>query len=401
MAQSTSAVTVNHVLVLPIGIGVDIGDRQSDICVRDTAGEVVQQTRVPTTKAAIRRFFEQVEPGRVAMEVGTHSAWIEREISNLGRHQVFVANARKLRAIWDSDKKNDSTDASLLAEFVQLKPTLLRPIKHRGEEARNDLKLILARDALVRSRALLVNHVRGAVKATGARMPKCDADAFHKTVDVLPEELALALAPIVTQIGTLTALIKGYDKEISKRAATDPAVPLVSQVSGVGDLVALAFTSTIEDTARFPKTRNVGSYLGLRPRLDESGDTKKQLRITKAGSPYMRKLLVNSAQYILGPRGPDCDLKRFGLRIAERGGKNAKKRAAIAIARKLSVLMLTLWKTGGVYDPLRQAKTGAAKMEVLAPSSVESVMPKQEAVIEQKAIVKKRVSKKATARRSQ
>lgn len=357
MDQSTTSSVGKQGSEMPFGIGVDIGDRVSDVCVRDPRGDVIQQTRIPTTREAMRRFFQQVEAGRVAMEVGTHSAWIEREIASLGRHEVYVANARKLRAIWENDKKSDTTDASLLAEFVQIKPSLLRPIKHRGEEARNDLKLVLARDAVVRARSSLINHVRGAVKATGVRLQKCDADSFHRVALILPEELAPALEPIVTQIGEVTKVIKGFDKAIKARASAEPAVGVVSQVSGVGDLVGLAYVATIEDPSRFPKTRKVGSYLGLRPRLDDSGDTKKQLRITKAGSTLMRRLLVNSAQFILGPRGPDCDLKRLGLKLAERGGKNAKKRAVIAVARKLSVLMLTLWKTGGTYDPLRNAKS--------------------------------------------
>jgi transposase len=345
--------------IKPIGsiaIGMDIGDRHSDICVLDADGEVVQQTRIPTTRKAVRRFFETAEPGRVAIEVGTHSNWIREEIEAIGRHEVYVANARKLRAIWDNDSKTDRTDAYLLAEIVQLKPSLLRPIRHRSERARTDLKLVHARSAMVRVRTLLVNHVRGAVKAVGARLSSCGAEVFHKQIDAIPEELQFALAPLMKNIAEQTALIRGYDKAVEETAAKVPATPILTQVKGVGPLTALAFSSTVEDPSRFPVARKIGSYLGMRPRLDESGDSRKQLRITKAGDKYVRQLLVGSAQYILGPFGPDTDLRRWGLKLAERGGKNAKKRAVVAVARKLSVLLLTLWKTGGVYDPLRQAK---------------------------------------------
>lgn len=362
MDQSTPETSGVQPNLLPISVGGDVGDRKTDLCVLGPSGEVLQQTRVPTTRAGIRSFFGRFDPCRVAIEVGTHSAWVAEEIAAAG-HTVYVANARKLRAIWDNDKKTDRTDAALLAEIVQVKPSLLCPIKHRGAESRDSLRVILARDTLVRARASLINHVRGSVKTTGARVAKCDANAFHCAA--LPDGLAPILEPLMKQIGEITAVIKGYDKVIDQRAAEDPDVAKVTQPGGVGSLTGLAFTATIEEPSRFPQTRRVGSYLGLRPKLDDSGDTRKQLRITKAGSSYMRKLLVGSAQYILGPFGPDCDLRRWGLKLAERGGKNAKKRAAVAVARKLAVLMLTLWKTGEVYDPLRQAKRrGGAKSAV-------------------------------------
>jgi hypothetical protein len=174
--------------------------------------------------------------------------------------------------------------------------------------------------------------------------------------EAIPEEVKDVLDPLMQQIRDLTALIRGYDKAVEARAANEPAVNFVDQVKGVGSLTALTFVLTVEDPHRFPHSRKIGSYLGLRPRLDESGAIQKQLRITKAGDKYLRSLLVGSAQYILGPFGPDTDLRRWGLKLAERGGKNAKKRAVVAVARKLAVLMLTLWKTGAKYEPLRQAK---------------------------------------------
>lgn len=352
--------------------GVDIGDRKCDICVMDPSGEVVEETQIPTNPIAMQRFFDKTERGRVAMEVGTHSSWIDELVSGLG-FEVYVANARKLRAIWDNDKKNDRTDARLLAEIVQVRPSLLRPIKHRGQEARIPLKLVHARVILVQSRTKLINHVRGSVKSLGSRMPKCDADAFHKTVNVLPEEVRYILEPVMKQIGEFTALIKGYDKAIEKEVKEDPAASLLAQVKGVGDVTALAFVMTIEDPNRFPQTRKIGSYLGLRPRLDESCTIQKQLRITKSGDKTLRWLLANGANYILGPFGPDCDLRRWGLKLAEAGGKNAKKRAIVAVARKLSVLLLTLWKKGVPYDPLYQAKRNSASTsKETAPVSVQA-----------------------------
>src|ERR1035437_9476712 len=132
-----------------------------------------------------------------------------------------------------------------------------------------------------------------------------------------------------------------------------PQTALLTQVSGVWTLTAMAFVLTIEDPQRFARSRDVGCYLGLRPKQQDSGERSPQLRITKAGDSYLRKMLVSCAHYIIGPFGPDTDLRRWGLKLCERGGKNAKKRAVVAVARKLAVLLHRLWVTGEVYEPLR------------------------------------------------
>jgi transposase len=233
-------------------------------------------------------------------------------------------------------------------------PKLLYPLKHRGEESQAHMALIRSREALVGCRTQLVNHVRGAVKSFGARLPKCPASSFHKNaVEHIPEALWPALGPILEQISSLTERIRQYDRKlqtISKESY--PETNLLRQVEGIGPLTALTFVLTLEDPYRFERSRSVGAYLGLVPASDRSGDSDPQKRISKDGDQMLRKLLVGSAHYILGPFGSDSDLRRHGEKIASRGGKNAKKRAAVAVARKLSVLLHHLWITGEVYDPL-------------------------------------------------
>jgi transposase len=204
----------------------------------------------------------------------------------------------------------------------------------------------------------LVNHVRGAVKSFGARLPKCPARSFHKRApEHIPEALMPALGPILEQIGSLTERILGYDRElraISKESY--PETELLRQVEGIGSLTALAFVLTLEDPYRFEKSRSVGAYLGLVPARDQSGgNDPREKRISKEGDEMLRKLLVGSAHYILGPFGSDSDLRRHGEKMASRGGKNAKKRAAVAVARKLAVLLHRLWVSAEVYDPLYDA----------------------------------------------
>jgi transposase len=123
---------------------------------------------------------------------------------------------------------------------------------------------------------------------------------------------------------------------------------------------------TVEDKDRFEKSRDVGCYVGLRPRRNDSGQSQPQLRITKEGDPYLRKMLVQGAQYILSRRGPDTDLKRWGLHLAQHGGKRAKKKAVVAVARKLGILLHRLWVTGEVYEPLRNARLLEERKKVAA-----------------------------------
>jgi transposase len=219
------------------------------------------------------------------------------------------------------------------------------------------MALIRSREALVGCRTQLVNHVRGAVKSFGHRLPKCPARSFHKNaLEHIPEALMPALGPILEQIDSLTQRIREYDRKletISKESY--PETSLLRQVEGIGPLTALTFVLTLEDPYRFEKSRSVGAYLGLVPASDRSGERDPQKRISKEGDEMLRKLLVGSAHYILGPFGSDSDLRRHGEKIASRGGKNAKKRAAVAVARKLAVLLHSLWVSGELYEPLRNA----------------------------------------------
>ena len=289
----------------------------------------------------------------VAIEAGTHSPWASRVLEECG-HEVLVANARKLRLIYANKRKTDEIDAENLARLARMDPKLLYPLNHRGEDSQAHLAIIRSREALVSCRTQLVNHVRGAVKSFGGRLPKCPARSFHKKApEHIPEALWPALRPILETIGSLTERIGDYEHQLETISKEHyPETELLRQVEGVGVLTALTFVLTLEDPYRFAKSRSVGAYLGLVPARDQSGDRDPQRRISKEGDEMLRKLLVGSAHYILGPFGSDSDLRRHGEKIASRGGKNSKKRAAVAVARKLCVLLHRLWVTAEVYEPL-------------------------------------------------
>jgi transposase len=345
-------------------IGMDLGDKSSRYCVLNEAGGVVKEGSVATTRKALRQWFGSMRRSRIAIEVGTHSSWVSRWLSGMG-HEVIVANARQVKLISASSRKDDRLDAQTLARLARVDPELLRPIRHRSEQAQGHLTVIRARAVLVEARTSVVNAARGLVKATGERLPACDCDQMGvERMKGLPEELQAAMEPLLKTVEALTGQIQECDGKIEQIARKEyPETELLRQVSGVGVLIALTFVLTLEDPQRFQKSRDVGCYVGLRPKRSESGESQPQLRITKEGDRYLRTLLVQGAHYILGWRGPDTDLRRWGLKLAERGGKNAKKRAIVAVARKLGILLHRLWVTGEVYEPLRNHQAGPGQIQ--------------------------------------
>jgi transposase len=339
-------------------VGVDLGDRWSRYCVLDEEGQVLEEDTIATTGRAFHKLFSDRPGARAVIEVGTHSPWVQRLLQELG-HETITANPRHVRLIYGSRNKNDQLDAERLARLARVDPKLLHPIQHRGGTAQADRALLRSRNALVECRTKLVNHARGIVKSIGGRLPSCSTSYFHKRVrEDVPDELKPALTPVLDTIAALTLKIQRLETRIERVASKRyPETVLLRQVSGVGSLTALSFVLTVEDPNRFKSSRAIGPYLGLRPRQSQSGEQDPELRITKAGDTDLRRLLVGSAHYILGPFGPDTDLRRWGLALAARGKKNAKKRAVVAVARKLAVLLHRLWVTAEVYEPLRHNRS--------------------------------------------
>jgi transposase len=337
-------------------IGLDMGDRASCYCVLDETGQVQREQRVSTTAKALREVFGRMARSRVALETGMHSPWVSRLLSELG-HEVIVAHARNVRLIGESRKKDDRLDAQTLARLARIDPQLLCPVKHRSAKAQADLTVIRARAGLVRARTALVNTARGLAKSYGERLRGCNVRNMNpEKAEGLSAELQAALQPLLTALESLSEQIAEYNERIEKLAQQSyPEVALLKQIKGVGTLIALTFLLTLEDPHRFGKSRDVGCYLGLQPGRRNSGQSQPQMHISKEGDPYLRTLLVQGAQHILGPFGVDCDLRRWGLKLAGRGGRNGKKRAIIATARKLAVLLHHLWVSGEVYEPLHNS----------------------------------------------
>jgi len=334
-------------------IGIDQGDRWSHLCVLDAQGEVVARERVRTTKEAYRQHFEALPRVRVVLEVGTHSPWSSRLLSQLG-HEVVVANPRRVKLIAKAERKTDRVDAEMLARLGRIDPGLLAPIRHGSEAMQRDRARLRTREGLVRSRTRLIQQARSLAKSLGERLPSSSAPTFARRVRASGQAaLWPGLDVLLDMVETLSTRIRELDREVERASAERHAVALhLRQVPGVGPITALAYVLAVEDPRRFAKSREVGPFVALVPRAHASGESQPQLGIPRRGDAMLRRLLVQAAHYILGPFGPDSDLRRFGLAMAERGGQRAKKRAVIAVARKLAVLLHRLWVTGEVYEPL-------------------------------------------------
>ena len=335
-------------------MGLDLGDTYTQLCTIDADGELIEEARLRTTPTALRRRFSAMAASRLVLEAGTHSPWVSRLLEDCG-HEVYVANPRKLRLVYQNDSKSDRVDAQYLARIGRLDPTLLAPFRHRHAATQVDLALIRSRDVLVRARVQLINHVRGTVKSVGGRLVKCSTESFARQARPTSRRAFLPSLPCLRWSRPSELRSAAYDRKVEELARRRyPETALLRQVPGVGALTALTYVLTLESPERFRDPRSVGSYLGLRPRRADSGSSP-QLRITKAGDEMLRRLLVGAAHYVLGPFGPDTDLRRWGLALAARGGKRGKRLAVVAVARKLSVLLLRLWATGEAYEPLRNA----------------------------------------------
>lgn len=327
-------------------LGLDVGDTWTHWAVmgRDGLG---REGRVKTTAPELQKVFQRSGASAVVLEAGSQSPWIDR-LGRAAGFEVTVVNPNRLQAVSASVRKTDRNDARLLAELGH-SGLLLWEVHHRGESAQRGLQLLTSRDKLVTCRTKLVNQVRGHAKSLGTPLASCDADQFHRLSGSVGE--MEDAEPLFLVIGQLTSAIKDYEVRIRQLAKEHPVAQRLMTVPGVGPLTALAFVYVVDDPARFPKSRQVGPYLGLTPRIDSSGQSNKELRITKAGNGFMRRLLVSSAQTLLRLESKPSALRDWGVALVDRGGRSAKKKAAVAVARKLAVNMHKIWVSGETWTP--------------------------------------------------
>jgi len=334
-----------------ITIGLDLGDRRHRFCALDKEGQVIEEGTLSNTRECLGELSSRYAGALIVMEAGCHSPWISRYFEAMGC-EVVVSNPRKTRAIYQHERKSDRRDALMLARIARMDQALLYPVRHGSEQAQQDLLRIKLRDSLVRARVGVINSLRFTLKSLGYTIANPSTERFHKVIEgQIPDSMSTVIAPSVRALEELSLRIKLLDREIIALTRTEyPETAWLEQIPGVGPITALYFVLKIGDPARFERVRDVGAFIGLCPRRDQSGENDPQLRISKRGDVYLRRLLVSAAQYILGPFGPPSALRQYGLTLAAGGTSRAKKRAVVAVARKLAVLLLTLWKNKSAYQ---------------------------------------------------
>lgn len=323
----------------------------------DGAGEVTEEGTVAMARPAMTKFFAEQASSRVVLEASGSSRWTA-QLALAAGHEVIIGNPRKLRHITRSYTKSDRNDAYKLADLGQVRPRLLSPVGLRLDKSHCGRMRQRVRTQLIEIRTSLIHLVRGCARSSGHALPKCSTPSFTRMcAKHQPEGYKQILGPALAQPAALQEQIVAVDKETA-RLGEDvfPEAAIMRQVVGVGPVLSLAFVCAVDEPTDFAESRSVGAYFGLAPKSKQSGDRSPQPRISTQGDPEVRRLLVSAATYILGPFGPDCDLRRYGERIRASGSQGARAKARIAVARKLAVLLHRLWMTGEVYEPLREQR---------------------------------------------
>ena len=336
--------------------GIDLHTEYSQICILDEEGEVMETSRVRTSRKALEGYFRR-DPMRVVMEAGGSSPWVSRLVESVG-HEVVVCSPRRVRLIAESKLKNDRVDAEVLARLVRIDPEFLKPIQHRSEEAQLLRANLKVRSAMVEARTKWINTVRGLLRSFGYKVAGKSPGTFVDRVNrmKLPDELRAVIEPLLEQLDLLSCEIKRRNEHVEEMVKDLPEVDHLREIPGVGPVVATYFVLTIDDPDRFRNSRDVASFFGLRPSMRESASVSHFGRITKEGDPEMRRLLVQAAHAFLLTKA-DSELKTWALALAQRKGKG---KAAVALARKLAVLMHHLWVTGEVYQAFPTEETSKA-----------------------------------------
>ena len=358
-------------------IGMDVSDRTTKVCVMAKergARRILEETTIPTTVDGLRTYLSgKCADWPVVFETGSHSRWMKREVESLGM-KAIVANPSRLRMVTESNTKNDRNDARELARFALADVELLHPVRLRGERCQQVLRLMKARDMLVKVRTMHVNELRGFAKSMGFRLPGCPANKVHALDKAgWPDDFESLAWPLMDMLETIDLKIRAYESQIRSLAESvelRDKIDRVREVYGIGLLSGAALVASIDaDPGRFRKARDAGAYFGLVPKQRQSGEMDVQCHITRAGSGFVRRLMIEAAQIAMRESARDTDIKLKGLRICARGGKIAKKRALVAVARCLVVTAVALLKKPDAdYVPLSER----ARLEFEAMRSAET-----------------------------
>lgn len=342
-------------------IAIDLGGRESQICVRSAKGEIVQSKRVLTRE--LPTYLAAREPSVVVMETCSE-AFAIADAATAMKHTVRVVPATLVRALGVGARrtKTDVRDSEALSA-ASCKMDL--PSVHVPEHiSRERKRLCKMRNALVTSRTKLLNAVRGWLRGQLVRLTSGVPETFCKRVRKACESLPPYVEPMLAAIDALNAQVDALEKQLIKEAKADPLCRLLMGVPGVGPVTSLLFVATVDDVKRFPNAHQLESYLGLTPGEDSSSDRKRRTSITKAGSPMMRWTLIQAAHCARRAKGVH-PMVQWSLEVEKRRGRNV---ALMALARKIAGILFAMLRDGTFYDPRTGSKFVAVAKEQVVKS---------------------------------
>lgn len=364
-------------------VGFDLGKRNSQVCVQDENGELLAELRIKTTRDDLTTTFAKFPKAQVLIEASTSSDWVARVLEGIGC-DVVVGDPRFSLMYAQTNKKvkNDKRDARALADARRLKA--FRRAHRKSDAARELSGRIRVRAQLLRMRTKLINLVRAQCEREGVIVPACESKAFDDVVQGIQMEAVLfeVVSPAVVQISSLTKQLDELDKELKAIASAHSVARLLQTVHGVGPLTALAFIAAVDDPKRFENARELTSYLGLVPGENNSGDSKRPPHaITKTGDSTARSYLVEAAFSHTNRRAPESHLKSWYAKLTK--DKKSKKRAAVAVARRLARVLWAMWRDNKPFDNSRTApftpspakKPAAKQRSAKKPAQVKASEP--------------------------
>lgn len=341
-----------------IHIGIDVHKAESQICALHADGEVVEK-RIRTERDRFTEFFGRLPKSKILIESSTESEWVARVLEGLG-HEVIVAdpNFAAMYATRGRRVKTDRRDARALAEACR--SGIFRPAHRLSDEQRQRRNVLISREKLVRMRSTLIVTVRALLRGLGIGIRTGEAESFGNRVRALivPPELSVVTAALLTTFDTLNTQIAALDKELETIAKGDERVSRLMTTPGVGPITAIAFLAAIDDPERFDDAGKVAAYLGLVPGEDSSGGRTRRTSITKAGSGMVRYLLVQAALTIM--RRGKSRAPALHAWVQNLATTKGSKIARVALARKLSGILFAMLRDGAKFDPRHREVANAA-----------------------------------------
>lgn len=330
--------------------GLDVSLKETAICVVDDAGKIVFERSVATDPQVIAKYLAKRAVGleRFGLESGSTSAWLWREFRKLGLPVICLDSRHAHRVLSMKRNKNDRNDARGLADLVRM--GWYREARVRSIDAQFVRSMLLSRQQLLQSRRAIENQIRGALKTLGVMTGPTKGRGFMPRVAELRADndwLSPVLDPLIAAHASIAKQLKVVSASVLDAAREDADVRRMMTVPGIGAITALAFKAAIDDPKRFTSSSKVGPYLGLTPRQYQSGESEWIGGIGKTNDPLLRSYLYEAAGVLMTRVRRSCPLKMWALRLAKRIGW---KRASIAVARKLAVILHAIWRNGTEFE---------------------------------------------------